>query len=165
MTSGVSYNSSPSSSFTPDYHHTDGYFDSSNDVYSMSNNSSSQVSSSKTLRKRHSLGRLSKHSASSNSSQKSTFQQFPSVLRTNVERNLDIADLPVDRTWDKLDEKYTIEESIREQPCPFGGVLGDLVDHTSRKMITTVVVEEKYYNTWHCGRIVLLGDGKKNWAL
>ncbi|KAF9963341.1 hypothetical protein BGZ70_007473 [Mortierella alpina] len=158
MTSGVSYNSSPSSSFTPDYHHSDGHFDKSTDVYNMSNNSSSQVSSSKTLRKRHSLGRLSKHSGSSNSSQKSTFQQFPSVLRTNVERNLDIADLPRDRTWDKLDEKYTIEESVREQPCPFGGVLGDLVDHTSRKMITTVIVEEKYYNTWHCGRVVLLGD-------
>ncbi|KAF9949895.1 hypothetical protein BGZ72_008348 [Mortierella alpina] len=158
MTSGGSYNSSPSSSFTPDYHNADNYCDSSTDVYNMSNNSSSQVSSSKTLRKRHSLGRLSKHSASSSTSQKSTFQQFPSVLRTNVERKLDIDDLPRDRIWDKLDEKYTVEESIREQLCPFGGVLGDLIDHTSRKMITTVVVEEKYYNTWHCGRIVLLGD-------
>jgi hypothetical protein len=75
---------------------------------------------------------------------------------------MDVKDLPNDRTWGHLDEKYSIEDSIREQPNPFGGTLGDLIDLTSKKMVCAAVVEEKYYNTWHFGRTVLVGDGKQD---
>ncbi|KAG0029805.1 hypothetical protein BGZ82_007720 [Podila clonocystis] len=64
-----------------------------------------------------------------------------------------------DRTWRRLDEVLTVDGSIRHQPSPHGGTLGDLVDSTSRKMISVVVVEEKFYHTWHHGRSILIGDG------
>lgn len=63
------------------------------------------------------------------------------------------------RTWRRLDEMLTVDGSIRHQPSPHGGTLGDLVDSTSRKMISVVVVEEKFYHTWHHGRSILIGDG------
>ncbi|KAF9277954.1 hypothetical protein BGZ74_003213 [Mortierella antarctica] len=62
------------------------------------------------------------------------------------------------RTWRRLDEMLTVDGSIRHQPSPHGGTLGDLVDSTSRKMISVVVVEEKFYHTWHHGRSILIGD-------
>ncbi|KAF9330290.1 hypothetical protein BG006_006747 [Podila minutissima] len=62
------------------------------------------------------------------------------------------------RTWRRLDEMFTVDGSIRHQPSPHGGTLGDLVDSTSRKMISVVVVEEKFYHTWHHGRSILIGD-------
>lgn len=123
---------------------------------------------SKSLKKRQSSGRLSKTSSSSSSGSQSTFQKYPAVLQSihgcEVGRSRGSfsgflgSDLPCDRVWNKLDEQYTIEESIREQMSPFGGVFGDFVDATARNMISMVVVEEKFYHTWHFGRTVLLGD-------
>ncbi|KAF9347237.1 hypothetical protein BGX26_001272 [Mortierella sp. AD094] len=118
---------------------------------------SSHHSSSNALKKRQSTGRLSKHSSSSSGSQK-TFQQYPAVLQMSESSSLDLRELPNDRVWGKLDEKYTIEDSIREQATPYGGTLGDLIDATSKKMISSVVVEEKFYHTWHFGRTILVGD-------
>ncbi|KAF9936237.1 hypothetical protein BGZ65_002626, partial [Modicella reniformis] len=109
------------------------------------------------VKKRQSFGRLSKHSSNSSGSQK-TFQQYPNILQLNESSTLNVKDLPNDRVWGKLDEKFTIEDSIREQACPFGGTLGDLVDATSKKMICMAVVEEKFYHTWYFGRTVLIGD-------
>ncbi|KAF9390619.1 hypothetical protein CPC16_004933 [Podila verticillata] len=63
-----------------------------------------------------------------------------------------------ERIWRRLDETFTVDGSIRHQPSPHGGTLGDLVDSTSRKMISAVVVEEKFYHTWHHGRSILIGD-------
>jgi hypothetical protein len=74
-------------------------------------------------------------------------------------------DLPTDRVWGKLDERFTVEDYLREQISPFGGTVGDLIDSTSKKMICTAVVEEKFYHTWHFGRTLLLGDGKQHDAL
>ncbi|KAF9174344.1 hypothetical protein BGX21_000176 [Mortierella sp. AD011] len=112
---------------------------------------------SNVLRKRQSTGRLSKHSSSSSGSQK-TFQQYPAVLQMSESTTLDLKDLPNDRVWGKLDERYTIDDSIREQGTPYGGTLGDLIDATSKKMISSVIVEEKFYHTWHFGRTILVGD-------
>ncbi|KAF9201844.1 hypothetical protein BGZ49_007950 [Haplosporangium sp. Z 27] len=124
--------------------------------HNLSNISTSHLSFN-SLKKRHSTSRLSKRSSSSDGSSK-TFQQYPTVLQTNESSTIDLADLPYDRVWGKLDEKYTIEDSLREQATPFGGTLGDLIDATSRKMISTAVVEEKFYHTWHFGRTILMGD-------
>lgn len=38
--------------------------------------------------------------------------------------------------------------------------LGDLIDKTPKELISKVLLEEKLFNTWHHGRVVLLGDGK-----
>ncbi|KAF9117196.1 hypothetical protein BGX27_000045 [Mortierella sp. AM989] len=130
--------------------------------YMSSMNSSNQSSisnyqPSNAVKKRQSTGRLSKHSSSSGGSQKA-FQQYPTVLQLYESNTLDLKELPNDRVWGKLDEKFTIEDSIREQPTPFGCTLGDIIEVTSKKMISTVVVEEKFYHIWHLGRTVLMGD-------
>ncbi|KAF9348360.1 hypothetical protein BGX34_002523 [Mortierella sp. NVP85] len=109
------------------------------------------------VRKRQSFGRLSKHSSNSNESQR-PFQQYPTVLQLNEASTLEMKDLPTDRVWGKLDERFTVEDYLREQISPFGGTVGDLIDATSKKMICTAVVEEKFYHTWHFGRTLLLGD-------
>ncbi|KAG0342689.1 hypothetical protein BG000_002473 [Podila horticola] len=120
------------------------------------------------LKKRQSFGRLSKTSSSNSSGSQSSFQKYPAILQSIHGSEIESCggsssgfpgpDLPCDRVWSKLDEKYTIEESIREQMSPVGGVFGDIVDATARNMISMVVVEEKFYHTWHFGRTVLLGD-------
>lgn len=123
---------------------------------------------SASLKKRQSFGRLSKTSSSSSSGSQSIFQKYPAVLQSIHGSEVGSSrgslsgftgsDLPSDRVWRKLDEQYTIEESIREQTSPFGGVFGDFVDATAKNMISMAVVEEKFYHTWHFGRTVLLGD-------
>ncbi|KAF9437964.1 hypothetical protein BGZ76_010418, partial [Entomortierella beljakovae] len=45
---------------------------------------------------------------------------------------------------------------VRHQPNPFGGTLGDIIDETP--MISKIMLEEKYFETWYDGRVVLLGD-------
>ncbi|KAF9912286.1 hypothetical protein EC991_000178 [Linnemannia zychae] len=118
------------------------------------------------LKKRQSFGRLSKMSSSSS---QSTFQKYPPVLVHAASYGssgstilslptLELKDLPNDATWSSLDLKYDIDESIREQTSPFGGTFGDILDATSRKMISMAVVEEKFYHTWHFGRTILIGD-------
>ncbi|KAF9407671.1 hypothetical protein BGZ94_002607, partial [Podila epigama] len=48
---------------------------------------------------------------------------------------------------------------VRHQPNPFnGGTLGDIIDHTPKELISKIMLEEKFFETWHDGRIVLLGD-------
>ncbi|ORZ13791.1 hypothetical protein BCR41DRAFT_355000 [Lobosporangium transversale] len=127
-----------------------------NNSISSDNLNSNNYFTPQSVRKRQSFGRLSKHSTSSNGSQ--TRSEYTSVIQLNDSSALDLKDLPRDRIWGKLDEQYHIEEAIREQASPFGGTLGDIIDATSRKMISMVVVEEKFYHTWHFGRTVLLGD-------
>ncbi|KAF9147580.1 hypothetical protein BG015_010739 [Linnemannia schmuckeri] len=36
--------------------------------------------------------------------------------------------------------------------------MGDLFDHTPREVVSKVVLEEKLYQTWYHGRVVLIGD-------
>ncbi|KAG0028841.1 hypothetical protein BGZ81_004382 [Podila clonocystis] len=48
---------------------------------------------------------------------------------------------------------------VRHQPSPFnGGTLGDIIDKTPKDLISKIMLEEKFFETWHDGRIVLLGD-------
>lgn len=50
---------------------------------------------------------------------------------------------------------------VRHQPSPFnGGTLGDIIDKTPKDLISKIMLEEKFFETWHDGRVVLLGDGK-----
>ena len=49
---------------------------------------------------------------------------------------------------------------VRHQPSPFNGTLGDIIDKTPRDLISKIMLEEKFFETWHDGRVVLLGDGR-----
>ncbi|KAF9125056.1 hypothetical protein BGW39_007682 [Mortierella sp. 14UC] len=51
-----------------------------------------------------------------------------------------------------------IPEDWRNFPYPIGGTMGDLFDQTPREVVSKVVLEEKLYQTWHHGRVVLIGD-------
>ncbi|KAF9365595.1 hypothetical protein BGX34_009318 [Mortierella sp. NVP85] len=47
---------------------------------------------------------------------------------------------------------------VRHQPSPFKGTLGDIIDKTDKDLISKIALEEKYFETWYNGRVVLLGD-------
>jgi len=48
---------------------------------------------------------------------------------------------------------------VRHQPSVFKGTLGDVIDKTDKDLISKIALEEKYFETWYDGRVVLLGDG------
>ncbi|KAG0378682.1 hypothetical protein BGX24_003122 [Mortierella sp. AD032] len=52
----------------------------------------------------------------------------------------------------------TMIDEFYDQPCPYGGKMGDLIDATPKELISKVYVEEKMFKTWFHGRTVLLGD-------
>lgn len=56
-------------------------------------------------------------------------------------------------------------ELSRDFPVISGGdklvTMGDLIDWTPKDLITKVMLEEKVFETWYDGRVVLLGDGKR----
>ncbi|KAG0228811.1 hypothetical protein BGW41_003342, partial [Actinomortierella wolfii] len=60
--------------------------------------------------------------------------------------------------YQPTDFDHLFDAEYREQACPFGGTLGSLMDVTPRSMISHVVADEKYFHTWHHGRVVLVGD-------
>ncbi|KAF9575174.1 hypothetical protein EC968_004110 [Mortierella alpina] len=47
---------------------------------------------------------------------------------------------------------------VRHQPSPFKGTLGDIIDKTPKELISKIMLEEKYFESWYDGRVVLLGD-------
>jgi hypothetical protein len=54
-------------------------------------------------------------------------------------------------------------EETSKFPIPTGNgkmTLGDIYDLTPKEMISKVMLEEKVFDTWYSGRIVLLGDCK-----
>ncbi|KAG0277549.1 hypothetical protein BGZ95_005751 [Linnemannia exigua] len=56
-------------------------------------------------------------------------------------------------------------DKCRSCPIAFGGkgaVLGDILDVTPKDVISKVMLEEKLFETWYNGNIVLIGDGAIN---
>lgn len=56
-------------------------------------------------------------------------------------------------------------KQVRDFKVPIehgGGIvtIGDLIDRTPKGRISKVMLEEKVFDTWFNGRIVLLGDGR-----
>ncbi|KAF9385646.1 hypothetical protein CPB97_004616 [Podila verticillata] len=47
---------------------------------------------------------------------------------------------------------------VRDYASPIGGTMGDIYDKTPKDAISKIMLEDKFYTTWHHGRIVLLGD-------
>ncbi|KAG0341625.1 hypothetical protein BG004_005974 [Podila humilis] len=57
------------------------------------------------------------------------------------------------------DASMEMANFVRHQQSPFRGLsLGDIIDKTPKELISKVMLEEKCFETWHSGRIVLLGD-------
>ncbi|KAG0278505.1 hypothetical protein BGZ96_002359, partial [Linnemannia gamsii] len=59
----------------------------------------------------------------------------------------------------------TLLNTIRNYPNAFGGegaVLGDILDSTPNDTMSKVMLEEKLFDTWYDGNIVLIGDGAIN---
>ncbi|KAG0354060.1 hypothetical protein BC939DRAFT_467209 [Gamsiella multidivaricata] len=45
-----------------------------------------------------------------------------------------------------------------EEPCPWGGKMGDVFDETPKNLISKVFLEEKLFKTWYHSRTALIGD-------
>ena len=52
-------------------------------------------------------------------------------------------------------------EEVKGFPLPNypGLTIADLIKETDQKLISKVMLEEKLFETWYSGRVVLLGDG------
>lgn len=50
---------------------------------------------------------------------------------------------------------------VRHLSNPFleGGTLGDVIDHTPMDLVSKIMLEEKFFESWYDDRVVLLGDG------
>ncbi|KAF9914804.1 hypothetical protein BX616_007522, partial [Lobosporangium transversale] len=59
--------------------------------------------------------------------------------------------------WGSQSVDATIAKLV-EHKIPFGGTLGDIIKATPQDLISNVYLEEKLFETWHHGRIGLLGD-------
>jgi hypothetical protein len=55
---------------------------------------------------------------------------------------------------------HNMLDGIRHLPTAFGCTVGDIIGSTPKDLISSVVLEEKYFETWHTKRVVLLGDGE-----
>ncbi|KAF9897335.1 hypothetical protein BX616_005774 [Lobosporangium transversale] len=49
-------------------------------------------------------------------------------------------------------------KQFENEPCPWGGKMGDLIEATPKNLISKVVLEDKLFKTWYHGRTVLIGD-------
>lgn len=59
-------------------------------------------------------------------------------------------------------------KEVHDFPIKLGGgagVLGDIIDATPPDAVSKVMLEEKLFDQWSHGRIVLIGDGKLNRAV
>ncbi|KAF8936255.1 hypothetical protein BGZ47_009587 [Haplosporangium gracile] len=65
----------------------------------------------------------------------------------------------------KPEATESLANKIRNYPIAFGGegaVLGDILDVTPKDVMSKVMLEEKLFETWYDGNIVLIGDGAIN---
>ncbi|KAI1317992.1 hypothetical protein EDD11_007375 [Mortierella claussenii] len=49
-------------------------------------------------------------------------------------------------------------DDIRDIPTVYGCKVGDIISTTPADLVSSVVLEEKFFETWHTQRVVLLGD-------
>ncbi|KAG0365134.1 hypothetical protein BGZ54_006835 [Gamsiella multidivaricata] len=65
----------------------------------------------------------------------------------------------VNRRWGKVPAKTRwLLEDISELPTAYGCKVGDIINTTPKDRVSSVALEEKYFETWHTKRVVLLGD-------
>ncbi|KAF9181901.1 hypothetical protein BGZ50_005234 [Haplosporangium sp. Z 11] len=60
--------------------------------------------------------------------------------------------------WGAKANISAMTQQYYDLPCPYGGTVGELIDATPKDLISKVFCEEKLFETWFCGRTVLIGD-------
>jgi len=53
-------------------------------------------------------------------------------------------------------------KEFKDDPCPYGGTLQDLIDATPKDLISKIYLEHKMFQTWFYKRSVLIGDGMED---
>ncbi|KAG0055504.1 hypothetical protein BGZ83_008380 [Gryganskiella cystojenkinii] len=57
------------------------------------------------------------------------------------------------------DASQEMADFVRHQRSVFEGMnLGDIIDQTPKELMSRIMLEEKFFETWYNGRVVLLGD-------
>jgi hypothetical protein len=51
-------------------------------------------------------------------------------------------------------------KEVNDFRTPIGATMGELIRATPRDRVSRIFLEEKLFNTWYHGRVVLIGDGK-----
>ncbi|KAG0027078.1 hypothetical protein BGZ82_009157 [Podila clonocystis] len=60
--------------------------------------------------------------------------------------------------WGHHTDLKAILPEIKNLPTEYGPSVGAVLESTSRDMVSSVVLEDKFFETWNTKRIVLLGD-------
>ncbi|KAF9353302.1 hypothetical protein BGX26_008918 [Mortierella sp. AD094] len=69
-------------------------------------------------------------------------------------------DQGINSFWEKGSYKMaqSILDDIRDTPTAYGCNVGDIIGTTPKELISSVVLEEKLFETWYNKRVVLIGD-------
>ncbi|KAF9207258.1 hypothetical protein BGZ59_011271 [Podila verticillata] len=60
--------------------------------------------------------------------------------------------------WGNQTDMKSILPEIRNLPTEYGASVGEVLESTSKDMVSSVFLEDKFFETWNTKRIVLLGD-------
>ncbi|KAF9144964.1 hypothetical protein BG015_012052 [Linnemannia schmuckeri] len=95
----------------------------------------------------------------------STFTVANNRVCWNIQLQLDSAkskkELSQTSEWDTDNNDAMIKE-VNDFRTPLGLSMGELIRATPRDRISRIFLEEKLFDTWHHGRVVLIGDGAVN---
>ncbi|KAG0321527.1 hypothetical protein BGZ99_003879 [Dissophora globulifera] len=61
--------------------------------------------------------------------------------------------------WEKTPSKTErLLDDVYGLPTAYGCKVGDIINSTPKDLVSSVLLEEKFFETWHSKRVVLLGD-------
>ncbi|KAF9971832.1 hypothetical protein BGZ73_005125 [Actinomortierella ambigua] len=77
----------------------------------------------------------------------------------DITREVDVAEIRQGEaskayTW-RHDEIEDLWDAVKEVGCPLGGHMKDLIENTLIDEVSTLMIEDRYYETWYSGRVVL----------
>jgi len=64
-----------------------------------------------------------------------------------------------------FDADDSIMHKVYDKKTAIGCTVRDLINATPKESLSKIFLEEKLFETWCHGRVVLLGDGKDFWRL
>lgn len=82
----------------------------------------------------------------------------------NIQLQLDSAkskeELPQTSEWGADNNRDEIINEVNDFRTPLGATMGELIRATPQDRVSRIFLEEKLFDTWYHGRVVLIGDGK-----
>lgn len=82
----------------------------------------------------------------------------------NIQLQLDSAkskeELTQTSEWDADNNNDEMIKEVNDFRTPLGATMGELIHATSQDRFSRIFLEEKLFDTWYHGRVVLIGDGK-----